>query len=340
MPQGTIDAFGWALVKKKDKLSADKLLVAATAAKARSASSDEDAALEKVGIKRTLNKGRGDCGYYALADGLREIAGIVVTADELRAEALVEMRANASEYAHGAGCGALAQLGSNALVVDSIAWSAYCANAAKRGVDITNVEWAALRKIYIGVVDIVFLKTAQDFGRLKVVQAHFCSETDSAAATALSVGSCVTAAIVKSLPANALVIYYSPSGASGHHEYGQRIDVVVEAAAEEEAEDEAGGEVFEVKEEEEEVRQRAAHTRALSAHARNSSPRALALTRPTRARPSFLPAPSPRSPTRRRTTTIRARARVTTGWSRMIWQTMKRVRRKQHESQGAEVYII
>ena len=59
MPQGTIDAFGWAVSKKGTgkQPSADKLPAAATAAKARSASSDEDAALEKVGIKRTLNKG-------------------------------------------------------------------------------------------------------------------------------------------------------------------------------------------------------------------------------------------------------------------------------------------
>jgi hypothetical protein len=289
MPQKTIDGFGWALTKTGKQLSGDKLLVAATASKARSAAFDVDAALEMVGIKRTRNMGRGDCGYYALADGLREIAGIVVTADELRAKALVEMRANASEYAHGAGCGALAQLGSNVLVVDSVAWSAYCANAAKRGVDITNVEWAALRKIYMGVVDIVFLKTAHDFGRLKVVQAHFCSETDSPAATALSVSSRVTAAVIKSLPVNALVVYYSPSGASGHHEYGQRIDVV-EAAAEEEAVAEVEVEVFSEVEEEEEVRQRA-RTRVSSARMRATRRRAHA--HPPRTRPTFLP-PRPR----------------------------------------------
>ena len=64
-PQKTIDGFGWALAKTGKHLSGDKLLVAATAAKARRAASDVDAALEKVGIKRTLNMGCGDTGEMA-----------------------------------------------------------------------------------------------------------------------------------------------------------------------------------------------------------------------------------------------------------------------------------
>lgn len=156
--QGTIDGFGWAIAggKQRAQPSADALLAAATKARKRASLEEgEDAALLTVGIKRIKNVGQGNCGYLALADGLREIAGIVVTADELRAKALAEMRLHPREYAHGAGCGALAQLGSNVLVVDDFKWNAYCAIAAKRGVDITNVEWAALQTIYKDVVDIV-----------------------------------------------------------------------------------------------------------------------------------------------------------------------------------------
>jgi len=103
--QATIDGFGWAIAggKQRTQPSADALLAAATKARKRTSLEEgEDAALLKVGIKRIKNVGQGNCGYLALADGLREIAGITVTADELRANALAEMRLHPREYAHGA----------------------------------------------------------------------------------------------------------------------------------------------------------------------------------------------------------------------------------------------